>query len=107
MQKQVRPPFDIRKDFYVVKPFRFNGVQYTPFHPKTGKPMLFPWRRIACSARDVYRYWELRWLECKSEENIAGVNFLDEKPEPEKVKEVVIPKKVSRKDEDESENEKE
>lgn len=106
MQKQIRPPFDIKKEFYVAKPFRFNGVQYAPMNPKTGKPMLFPWRRIACSPRDVYHYWELRWLECRSEENIEGVNFLDKKPDPEKVKEVVIPK-VSRKEESETEYEKE
>ena len=71
MTKKIRPPFDITKKFVVVKPFNYNGHKFTAMN---GKPMGFDWKRIACSPKELYKYWGLRWLECKSEENIEGLN---------------------------------
>ena len=67
MATKVRPPFDITKEFVVQKPFNYNGHKYVADDE-------FPWNLICCSAKDLYKYWDLRWLECKSEKNIEGVN---------------------------------
>jgi hypothetical protein len=92
MAKKIRPPFDINKEFIIVKPFNYNGHKFMLVDPQTNGPMVFCWRRIACSPSELYKYWNLRWLECKSEENIKGVNFGDESLVIEKEPEVV-PKK--------------
>ena len=91
MARLIRPPFDIGKDFIVNKPFKFGGQDNTPGET-------FRWRHLNCDPRDLYRFYEQRLLECKSEENIEGVNgpsIEDEVIEDEVKTHVYIPPNVN------------
>lgn len=85
MPKKVRCPFDITKEFYVVKPFKFGSTTWKPMDDKAS----FPWRRIGCTERELYRFWNVRLLECKSEENIEGINYTAEPQSTPKKEEIV------------------
>jgi hypothetical protein len=85
MPKKVRCPFDITKEFYVIRLFKFGGRTWNPTDDKAS----WPWRRLGCTEREVFRFWTVRLLECKSEANIEGVNYPDAIQSTPKEEEIV------------------
>ena len=85
MPKKIRNPFDITKEFYVVRPFKFGGKTWEPGDENS----TFPWRRIGCTERELYRFWDVRLLECKSDANIEGVNYPTALQSSQKKEEIV------------------
>lgn len=77
--ERVRPPFSIKEEFVVRKPFKYGGKTYS-----IGDPFL--WRHTTCSVKDLYKLWGVFFLECKSQKHIQGLNGTTE-PDKESIPE--------------------